>query len=200
MAWDNDPYARSIIADISKLKPLGDFVLVKPFTLDEQLAMQDRLMAPSPIKMTSDGRYVSNRPRGLQYGKVIACGAGDRILCLVCQSCEKFQHRIERGQESKKWRCSECGGFDLVSGAGESPDTADIARASLDCRLGDVILFPRVPANEISINGEGFVMIHEEQHVWAVVELGEWITLPARDLAAFGRDGEAYTPLELTTA
>lgn len=194
MAWDNDPYARSIIGDISKLKPLGDFVLVKPFTLDEHLAMEDRLMAPSPIKMTNDGRYVSNRPRGLQYGKVIACGAGDRVMLLVCQDCNAYQPRIERGQDSKKWRCGLCGGFRLESAASDRPEIAEIARASLGCSLGDVILFPRVPANEISINGEGFVMIHEEQHVWAVVELGEWITLPARDLAMTVKDGVAYVP------
>jgi co-chaperonin GroES (HSP10) len=42
----------------------------------------------------------------------------------------------------------------------------------MGCTLGDIVIFPRVPANEIAINGLEFVMLHEEQHVVGVVEQG----------------------------
>jgi len=185
MSWDQDAYARSIITDLAKLKPLGDFVLVHPLSLDDQLKMEDRHIAPSPIQMTKDGRYVSNRPRGLRYGRVVAMGAGDKVIVLVCQSCDRMQHRIERGQDSKKWRCSECGSFELQAAGGDGAETSLIARAPMNCTLGDVVAFHRVPANEISINGQEFVMCHEEQHIVAVLDQDSGSDFdPARQVAA----------------
>ncbi len=200
MSWDQDAYARSIIADLARVRPLGDFVLVQPFTLDEQLAMESRQIAPSPIQMTRDGRYVSNRGKGLRYGRVVAMGDGDRVIGILCSVCGLEQHRIERGQDQKKWRCAGCGSFDLHAGVSKtapwvgSAMAAETQRAPLGCRIGDTVIFPRVPANEISINGQEFVCIHEEQHVWGVIETGEYITLPARDLRTTVKDGEPYIP------
>ena len=162
---DNDPYSRSIETDLAQFRPLGDFVLVRPFSEREQLAMEDRTIAQSPLTMTRDGRYLFNRPRGLQYGTVVAMGAGDRVILLGCKACGTFGTRIDRGWESRKWRCTDCGGFDLFS-TRLAPDS----RAPMGCTLGEVIIFPRVPANEIRMNGEEFVVIHEEQHVYGVLE------------------------------
>ena len=187
MSWDQDAYARSIITDLAKLKPLGDFVLVQPLSQDEQLKMEDRHIAPSPIQMTKDGRYVSNRPRGLRYGRVVAMGAGDRSIVLICKSCRIMQYRIERGQESKKWRCSDCGSFDLCAATVSDADGGHlfIDRAPMNCTLGDVVAFHRVPANEISINGQEFVMCHEEQHIVAVLDQDSGSDFdPARPVAA----------------
>jgi co-chaperonin GroES (HSP10) len=35
---------------------------------------------------------------------------------------------------------------------------------------GDEVIYPRVPANDLRINGEEYTMLHEEQHCLAVVE------------------------------
>jgi ribosomal protein L37AE/L43A len=170
---DEDPYLRSIIADVRKIKPLGDFVLVQPFTLDQQLAMEARQIAPSPIHMTQDGRYRSDRPRGLRYGTVVAAGPGDAMLLLRCKSCMTEQYRVERGQESRKWRCNKCGKYEFDVALSTRTDRVMIERAPMHCALGDTVIFPRIPANEIQINGHDYIWCHEEQHILGVVEFPE---------------------------
>lgn len=177
---ENEPYSRSIETDLAKFRPIGDFVLVRPFSEREQLIMEDRTIAQSPLTMTRDGRYLFNRPRGLQYGTVVAMGAGDLAIALWCGKCGLIQSRIERGQESRKWRCSSCASRDVHSKTCRDDELAGLpaggtarvsaSRIAMGCQLGDVVLFPRVPANEVRLNGEEFVCLHEEQHVLAVID------------------------------
>lgn len=152
--------------DIEALRPLGDFVLVKPLVTTNDAGIID-----PKTQRTKDGRWrLQNRETGNRFGTVIAVGAGDRVIQLVCQSCDLPQHRIDRGQETKKWRCSQCGGVDLHAGGGDAAWLADISRMPLGVSPGDVVIFPRVPANEVIINGEEFVLLHEESQIYGVVE------------------------------
>jgi co-chaperonin GroES (HSP10) len=43
-------------------------------------------------------------------------------------------------------------------------------RWSMTVSPGDEVIYPRVPANDLRINGEEYTMLHEEQAVLAIVE------------------------------
>ena len=43
-------------------------------------------------------------------------------------------------------------------------------RLPMNAAPGDEIVYPRVPANDIRLNGEEYVFLHEEQHILAVIE------------------------------
>lgn len=47
---------------------------------------------------------------------------------------------------------------------------ADGSRFEMGVEVGDIVLYPRVPANDVRINGEEHTLLHEEQHILAVVE------------------------------
>lgn len=109
--------------DIASLRPLGDFVLVKPI----QSAAASSIIIDPKTQMTKDGRWrLQNRETGNQFGMVIAVGAGDK-----------------------------------------KAETA--SRHDMNVQVGDTVIFPRVPANEIVLNGEVYCWLREEQHVLAVV-------------------------------
>ncbi len=46
----------------------------------------------------------------------------------------------------------------------------DGTRFDMGVEVGDVVLYPRVPANDVRINGEEHTLLHEEQHILAVIE------------------------------
>lgn len=147
-AWDGDP---------ASIKPLGDFVLVKPFPLFTSLIIDPK------TQMTKDGRWrLQNRETGNRFGRVVAMGAGDRVVGLHCGDCGAMNARIERSQDTKLWKCSVCAGRQLVA--------VDTGRAPMNLQVGDVVIFPRVPSNEMKINGEEYCWLREEQHVLAVVD------------------------------
>lgn len=153
--WSWQP---TISADPATLTPLYDFVLVKPFPKD------DGLIINPGVHMTGDFRWRSDRPRGNRFGAVVAVGKGDRMVGLKCEQCDELATRID----TAKFRiCRSCGG-DLKYSA--ECEALSEMRAPMHVVPGDVVVFPRVPANEILINQEEYVMLHEEQHILAVVD------------------------------
>ena len=168
---DNDAYARSIIVDLAKIRPLGDFVLIRPLSEDAQMEMEDRKIAKSPIHMTRDGRYRSSRPRGLRYGVVVACGPGDKGVVYECRCGNLFPVALStREAQRHKLECAACGDAAEFHLHVNESDEAQIWRVPLGCRIGDMVIFPRIPANEITINDQEFIVAHEEQHIWGVME------------------------------
>lgn len=164
---DNDPFFRRVNADPAAIQPHGDCVLVQPI---EDPTAPAPLIVESETKMTSDGRWRWDRKRGNQYGRVVAVGPGDRLLVMYCNACwqkgiSSFTSRLET---AKSRTCQNCGGV-LTLGA-DKDGSALVDRAEMYVKPGDVVIFPRVPANEMEIGGESFVWLRQEQHVLAVLE------------------------------
>lgn len=151
--------------DISTIRPLGDFVLVRPFPMEHGTGS---LIINPGVHMTQDGRWRSNRLKGNQMGEVIAVGRGDRMLTFHCEGCGISAHRSET---AKRHACCSCGGSlskGWLCSDGSVIDVVD--RYRMNVQPGDVVVYPQVPSNEVSINGERLIFLHEEQHILAVVE------------------------------
>lgn len=152
MSWEAQ-YQPRIDADIAALTPLHDFVLVQEIETPSAVIK-------SPIHMTRDYRWRSNRPTGLRYGTVVAIGKGDRLFGFACVKCHGSTWRVETARHLV---CRMCGG-DLAK-MENAP-----RRAEMHCKVGDVVIYPRIPANDVEINGEVYTFAHEEQHILAVVD------------------------------
>jgi hypothetical protein len=155
------PRLQSVSTEMEAMKPLGDFVLVKPLPIDDPLS---RLWLPISVKRTI---------MQLKLGLVVAAGDGDRLITLRCKACGTersrlaqlgFTHAEHLRAPIKTSRCS-CGesAVDLV---GET-------RAAMNVQVGDEIIYWRSPANDCFINGVEYVFLHEEQHIVAVVDKEE---------------------------
>ncbi len=169
---DMHDYQPEIFAQVQDVKLLSDFVLVKAFP------PPSAIINPG-VRMTKDYRWRSDRPRGLQYGTVVAVGKGDRYISTVCHECEAYSMRIEPegmpmpgdnliGGRKRGLYCSKCNSSD-VSVVGLNQQAA-IWRGEMPVKVGDVVVYPRVPANDIRINGEEYTACHLEQHILAVVD------------------------------
>lgn len=142
--------------DIEALRPLGDFVLVKPLVTTNDAGIID-----PKTQRTKDGRWrLQNRETGNRFGTVIAVGAGDRMIAVLCRNCEEGEAILAT---AKNRDCRTCGKpLDCF------PEVD--FHAPMHVSPGDVVIFPRVPANEVIINGEEFVLLHEESQIYGVVE------------------------------
>jgi hypothetical protein len=162
MAWkDLHPFQPEILTDPASIRCLADFVLVKPFP-------PAGLIINPGVHMTQDYRWRQDRPRGNRTGTVVAIGSGDKMIGLACADCQRFELRLLRTDSDIKRLACECGGEKLTVALKDG--TPMTQRAGLNVSVGDVVVFPRVPANEIEINGEEYVFLHEEQHVLAVID------------------------------
>lgn len=164
MSWIGDrEYQPLIKADVSAVRPLHDFVLVRPHPAN------DLIINPGVV-MTKGGVWRQPREKGTRTGDVVAIGPGDKLIGVVCTTCCEGGTVVIRGNHQQIGRC-KCGGerFSLLT----KPESgfADVDRAPMSVKPGDVVAYPPVPANEILIGGEKFVLLHEEQHILAV--LGE---------------------------
>jgi co-chaperonin GroES (HSP10) len=174
MAWDDlHPYQPEIVADIERLRPLGDFILVKPLPEDQTAEITDSKLQTrmvSEFTMTRDGRYRWNRAKGLIYGVAVACGKGDRLFWVGCDKCGLYDTRLAHRIGS---RCAfgavgkRCEGRTRIV---DHEDRPVVGHADMDVKPGDIVIVSRVPANEIRINGEEYGFFHLEQHVLGIVE------------------------------
>jgi co-chaperonin GroES (HSP10) len=163
MSWrDKHDFQPEILTDPATVKCLGDLVLVRPFDV-----APDSIIVDPGTSMTKDGRWVQNRPQGNRLGTVVAAGKGDKMIGLYCEDCAKTEMRIVvTDQRMKRMTCA-CGGQKLtISHNGHALP----ARAEMPVAIGDVVIFPRVPANELELNGEEYVFLHAEQHILGIVE------------------------------
>lgn len=157
--------------DINTIRPIGDFILVRPFPREHGTGS---LIIDPDTQMTKDGRWrTKNRLKGNQMGEVVAIGGGDKMTAMFCK-CEAVQS-IENGppveMKVTEWRFSFAGSLKCdVCGEEMIAVPGVQKRAPMNVQPGDIVIYPQVPANEVSINGERLIFLHEEQHVLAVVE------------------------------
>lgn len=173
MAWhDHVAYQPVIEGDVSSIRPLGDFVLVRPLSDEEGGKLTGtglaELSSLSEFHMTADYRYRWNRPKGNRYGEVVACGEGDLMVFMECDTCKSVTVRIAYKDASSLRKRCDCGGTRRTATIFEH--YADVTHAEMFVHPGDIVVYPQVPANEIEINGEKLVFLHQEQHVLAVIE------------------------------
>lgn len=176
MAWaDHIAYQPTISADLEAIRPLGDFVLVRPLSDEEGGKLTGTSLAElsslSEFHMTADYRYRWNRPRGNRFGRVIAAGPGDRMVGLMCPRCYQVSgfRLVHIDAVRKRASCRECGS-EMKTAFHPDFEGPVTVSAPMYCAPGDIVVFPQVPANEIEINGEKLIFLHQEQHVLAVLE------------------------------
>lgn len=136
---------RSVDVPIEDIRPRGDFVLVRRL-----LDYRSFLWVPS------------QNPRAIQdlrVGEVLQVGPGDTLDRAYCGTCDYWTSRVNIGPVSK---CKLCGKADLTD--------AGTWHLELGVKVGDKVVYPRVPDNDITVNGEELTMLHEEGHVLAVLE------------------------------
>jgi co-chaperonin GroES (HSP10) len=133
-------------------QPLGDRVLIKRL-LDEDKT------ASGLILPTGTGNDDHNPWRGV----VVACGPGDKMVRLICQTegCG-----VSRFWNATRDKANEC----IFCGRKEAHVVYEGKRDGMCVRPGDEVLFVRSPACEVMIGGELHVLIHEEQAILAVLE------------------------------
>jgi co-chaperonin GroES (HSP10) len=169
------PVLSSVETDPASIQPLGDLVLVK--------RLPDSEKTPSGMIWLPNTRNEKNPAQGPRRGVVVAVGPGDRELLLWCGNdkwvrdrssgfCEgdlrpTFAYVLANGIPA----CPQCGGsMYIVAGANTVPH--DKLHRPMHVEVGDEVIYNRAPANDVSINGEEYVFIHEEQHLLAVIEKG----------------------------
>lgn len=147
------------------LSPRGDFVLVR-----RKLELEDR--GPNKIVAVD---WQRNPKHGLKRGVVVAVGPGDRLFPMICRPCtlnpEQGNGSTYRLESAKNWRCHWCGN-PLEFLRNPQTDKVIVWRASMNVKPGDEVLYWREPMNDVRIDNEDTVFLHEEQHIVAVLEEG----------------------------
>lgn len=148
---------------MQNVKPCGDYVLVK--RLPDVAGL---LWLPQRVK---------NELQRLKRGLVVAVGAGDPLITVKCAGCGAERQRVgllgfghsDFGRlPVKTGTCDACGSTSLdMTGVDCLPV---VGRVPMAVAVGDEILYWRSPANDVRINGEDYVFLHEEQHLVAVLE------------------------------
>lgn len=149
------------------LTPRGDFVLVR-----RKLELEDR--GPNKIVAVD---WQRNPKHGLKRGVVVVVGPGDRLFMVRCSAARRnhpdtamSEYRLE---SAKNWKCRECGApLEFMT----NPQTGKLVvwRASMNVKAGDEVLYWREPMNDVRIDNEDTVFLHEEQHIVAVLEEGSY--------------------------
>lgn len=167
------------------LRLLGDQVLVRCLgTADKQGSIHIPASAQEGRKIhQSGGDY-------LHRGEVVLVGPGDKMIWFSCNDCQARQQVIadklfpydhERQSAtvvSGKVKCAACGSRSVdIWDRGDS--TAIPTRAEMHVSVGDTILYEsrrdaKLQARRFpSLGGldeDQYVILHEEQHVLAVIE------------------------------
>lgn len=150
---------------VESVRPLGDFVLVRPLLEPEQ---QGQIVLPDSARAPE---------KGLRRGVVVACGNGDKAVNFCCDDCgANYSSTLRQVGESQVFAvssCPACGSpgrsmWKLTDGGRLGHGKPFISRRPVHVKPGDVVIYPRVPANGVQIDGEEHFMLHEEQHCWAV--------------------------------
>jgi co-chaperonin GroES (HSP10) len=141
-------YHPNIPAELESVRPHGDYVLVK--------RIPDPLTTAGGMLYLPDG---SRDPKKLvpRRGLVIAVGKGDRLHCWSCFECGAFKGTTLQGPG----RCDHCGA--------EQWNYLGEKRHEMQVNVGDHVIYWRSPANDIRLNEEDYVFLHEEQHIAAVI-------------------------------
>lgn len=120
---------------------LADIKPHSDMVLVERIEDAPGLIVSPDLTCTRDGRWVNRSPVGIRRGRVVAVGDGDRFI----------------------WSKKDPGKAIGLANKDGSP-------AAMQVAPGDEVLYTRAPANDVYIEGRPYVFLHEEQHIYAVVE------------------------------
>jgi co-chaperonin GroES (HSP10) len=147
-------------SEAQSVHPLGDYVLVKP--IGDGLLNSRFILIPGAVLDES---------LELRKGLVIACGPGDKTYIFACVRCGKeflrlgtppeWQDRVDRIDSPEE--CDECRGIEFRF--------VRTGRAPMYTKPGDQVIFGR--AGDVELDGEQYHIVHEEQHIWAVLDKEE---------------------------
>lgn len=156
------PRHPSVAAQLCDIQPLGDCVLVRRVDGKEHAGL---IVIPQGLR---------NPARGLRVGEVVAVGPGDKLLKIKCGLCGlwrefipgvryKESHNGEHPVPRAPLPCRVCGSSNIEA-------TWTHGRADMNLKAGDQIVYSRTPANNVVIDGQEYVFLHEAQHIDAVLE------------------------------
>ena len=164
------PLESNIECDIEHLEPLGDLVLVKQIPRDEGL-----IAAPGRVQI-SDGRWVDADPSGLRRGVVLAVGPGDPLVVLRCTACGKERKKIATPTYTHEMSIRSDVRMGVCACGHKLAEIVGREHRPMGVKVGDEVLYTRVPANNVRLNQQysfsrdEYVFLHEEQHIFAVIE------------------------------
>lgn len=136
------------------VRPMYDFVLV------ERLPDEQGGLVAAPDRKTFEP--------ALRRGRVVAVGPGDGLFLVFCRSC--YLMRTRKHDAASLGRCAECGRKEAFLSRDAAQRLFPGCRCEMNCALGDVVLYPRVPANDVRIDEREYTFLHEEQHVYAILD------------------------------
>jgi len=145
-------------------RPLGDMILVKPDHVADRIGS---IVIPQGVLAGADrpGDYHDSF-----IGTVVATGPGDQLVILECKKCRKTRTRIlnkrnvRSGISVGKCECGESASEMVATG-----------HAPMEVKVGDRVVLPRRPSMpggeySLTLEGETYVMFHEQQFAYGVVE------------------------------
>lgn len=146
----HDLYLSNVPTELADVQPLGDFVLVR--------RLPDSERTPSGYIVLPDG--TRNKREGKRRGVVILVGPGDKRTDITAK---------------EGWKqCTHCAAVwnkeETECVCGQSGFKTYTYRHPMHVAPGDEIIYDRVPANDIRIDGEEYTFLHEEQHILCVLE------------------------------
>lgn len=172
-------YKVSIPAELENVYPFGDCVLVQRTDADER----GETVSPAGVISPKIPRHAV---QSLHTGVVLRVGPGDRLIVFRCATCGALK-RIN-ASHSRPFQGRDYSFVTTAPGATDHLSDCDYEdwhqegeeRRPMGVKPGDKILYPRVPANDVrmaafdqqsfNVGGANFTFLHEEQHVWAVLE------------------------------
>jgi co-chaperonin GroES (HSP10) len=137
-----DPEAMKLSMQ-DKFRPLHDQILVKR---EDSPRMSGLIHLPDNAQVQADGRGE------IHQGIVVALGPGDLVKCVPCGGLGDYNPTAMAPPD-----CPYCNG-------------SGMRRYPIDLKLGDRILFWFHMGADVTIDGEQFIVLHEEQHVQGVLE------------------------------
>jgi hypothetical protein len=162
--------------------PLRDMILVRP---DPKATHEGLIYFPDgAVQAGHEAGKSSEGYRDDFIGTVVAIGPGDKKLPFNWKRCwkcgQKRVHQVRtaavtafRTLVSSTCRCGKVSGASLKKTADEWNAQGD--RYPMLTKVGDRVVYPRRPTLtnadcDVLIDGELFVMMHEEQNAFAVIE------------------------------
>jgi co-chaperonin GroES (HSP10) len=94
----------------------------------------------------------------LRFGTVTKLGPGERMIGKLCPCGLTCERRASHPQFGK---CRVCGKTEWRA----TPEF----RLPFDCKVGDHILYDHPSDREVTFDGQRYVVLHEEQHVWMIL-------------------------------
>jgi co-chaperonin GroES (HSP10) len=157
--------------EVSSFRLLGDQVLVEP---------QEK---PELFDNFNGVLYLPQKPeRGkgefFYVGRVVSCGPGDKI-----REGKVRPDGSRAAYLAPEQKCEDCNGMGLalayggMAGLGAFVDcptchgTGKVSgRWPIHVKPGDLVLYERRPWAEVELDRKRYVILHEEQHIVAVIE------------------------------